>query len=65
MDNTENSKKKDFYLKIIITETICSLLIISICLIFKYFFKEQFEDFKKLYLKHATTNTSVEEVTDS
>ncbi len=54
--------KSGMYINIIITQTVCAVLILAVILVMKYFFKGEFKEFKSWYDVNITADTDINEV---
>jgi len=62
MESKTSALKKEYYIKILLTELICVGIIVLTVLVTKYFFKPQFSSLQKLWEKYATLQTKISEV---
>lgn len=61
MDKEEN-RKSGYYINIIITQTICVVIVLLSVLVLKYFFKGEYKAVKNWYKTEIATNTDIDEV---
>ena len=64
MGNKDNltEEQKNYYIPIIITQSICVILI-ALCLVcIKYFFKDIYKETKKFYINELCSQTDIKEV---
>lgn len=57
-----NIKPKERMPHIIITQSICVIMVIATLLVTKYFFKTEFKRVKDWYIKNICVNTDINEV---
>lgn len=57
-----NTKPKERMPHIIITQSICVIMVIATLLVTKYFFKKEFKRVKDWYIKNICVNTDINEV---
>ena len=64
MENTDKKigKPKNYYVSIIITQSICVALIALSVVCIKYFFKDSYKQIKEFYKNEICSQTDIDEV---